>query len=183
MSNQSYGQQPQGYGEPPQQGYGQPPQGYGQPYGGPVGMPAFAGWGSRLAAYLIDTVISSVPIVIAVAIAAAMTSVDPASGAATLPTGASVGIGLLYLTSFALGIWNYVFRQGRTGQTVGKGVLGIKLVGAATGQPIGAGMSFVRSLAHIVDALPCYIGFLWPLWDEKKQTFADKIMNTYVVRA
>ena len=25
------------------------------------------------------------------------------------------------------------------------------------------------------------IGFLWPIWDSKRQTFADKIMNTVVV--
>jgi hypothetical protein len=42
-------------------------------------------------------------------------------------------------------------------------------------------MAFVRDLAHILDALPCYIGFLWPIWDSKRQTFADKIMNTVVV--
>ena len=41
-------------------------------------------------------------------------------------------------------------------------------------------MSFVRSLAHIVDGF-CYIGYLWPIWDAKNQTFADKIMSTVVI--
>ena len=54
--------------------------------------------------------------------------------------------------------------------------------GMVTGQPIGGGMSFVRQLLHIVDGLPCYIGYLWPLWDDKRQTFSDKIMTTVVVR-
>ena len=43
--------------------------------------------------------------------------------------------------------------------------------------------AFVRKLAHILDALPCYVGYLWPLFDAKKQTFADKVMNTVVVRS
>ena len=57
----------------------------------------------------------------------------------------------------------------------------MKLIGEQTGQPIGAGMSFVRQLAHIVDSLLCYLGYLWPLWDRKRQTFSDKIMSTVVI--
>ena len=34
---------------------------------------------------------------------------------------------------------------------------------------------------HVLDSLPCYLGYLWPLWDAKRQTFADKIMSTVVV--
>ena len=42
---------------------------------------------------------------------------------------------------------------------------------------IGFGLSVVRYFAHFLDAI-CYIGYLWPLWDDKRQTFADKIMTT-----
>ena len=56
-----------------------------------------------------------------------------------------------------------------------------KVVSEKTWQPIGFGMSIVRQLAHIVDGIVCYIGYLWPLWDEKRQTFADKIMTTVCV--
>jgi hypothetical protein len=42
-------------------------------------------------------------------------------------------------------------------------------------------MAFVRDLAHIVDSVICYVGFLFPLWDAKKQTLADKIVKTVVV--
>jgi len=57
----------------------------------------------------------------------------------------------------------------------------LKLVGAQTGAPIGVGLSLVRAIAHIIDGIPCYVGYLWPLWDAKRQTFADKLLNTYVV--
>ena len=43
---------------------------------------------------------------------------------------------------------------------------------------LGFGLSIVRQLAHIVDSLICYIGYLFPLWDAKRQTLADKIMTT-----
>jgi len=48
-------------------------------------------------------------------------------------------------------------------------------------EPIGAGMAFVRDICHILDSLACYIGFLFPLWDAKRQTFADKIIHTVVI--
>ena len=81
-------------------------------------------------------------------------------------------IGLFYL------IWNYGYRQGTTGSSVGKSVLKFQVLSEVTGRPIGFGMSVVRSLAHFVDAIICFIGFLFPLWDSKRQTLADKIMTT-----
>ena len=39
-------------------------------------------------------------------------------------------------------------------------------------------MSLVRQLAHAIDGIICYVGFLFPLWDAKRQTLADKILNT-----
>ncbi len=38
-----------------------------------------------------------------------------------------------------------------------------------------------RQLAHVIDAAICYIGYLFPLWDAKRQTIADKIMTTVCV--
>jgi hypothetical protein len=35
--------------------------------------------------------------------------------------------------------------------------------------------------AHYVDQLICYIGYLFPLWDDKRQTIADKLMSTVCV--
>ncbi len=37
--------------------------------------------------------------------------------------------------------------------------------------------------AHFVDFITCFIGYLFPLWDDKRQTLADKIMRTVVVPA
>lgn len=81
-------------------------------------------------------------------------------------------IGLGYL------LWNYGYRQGTTGSSIGKSIMKFKVVSEKTGQPIGFGLSVVRQLAHIVDGVICYIGYLFPLWDKKRQTLADKIMTT-----
>lgn len=166
---------------PAEAGWGQPA--YGAPgQSMPGGMPGFAGptpyaeWIKRVGAYLVDVAVI-LPGYIIMLIAAPFMGSD---------TGALAAIGfLIYFVGVAavlgLAIWNMVIRQGRTGWSIGKQVLGIRLIGEKTGEPIGPGLTFVRALCHILDSLPCYVGYLWPLWDAKKQTFADKIMGTVVV--
>src|SRR6185369_14338192 len=80
-------------------------------------------------------------------------------------------------------IYNRWITQGNTGQSMGKRYAKIKLVREDNGQPIGPGMAFLRDLAHAVDNVICYVGWLWPLWDDKSQTLADKIVGTVVINA
>jgi len=49
------------------------------------------------------------------------------------------------------------------------------------GKAIGAWGLMLRDLAHLLDTAPLLVGWLWPLWDSKKQTFADKIIGSVVV--
>jgi hypothetical protein len=44
-------------------------------------------------------------------------------------------------------------------------------------------LSVGRYFVHIVDAIPCYLGYLWPLWDSENRTFTDMILNTRVYKA
>jgi uncharacterized RDD family membrane protein YckC len=185
--NQPYAQQPPQpppYGSPPP--YGTPaPAGYGQPApaaGGYVpDRPGFymgrtlANWPQRVGAYLIDYLIAAIPAFLAVLLFSGTNSGESPSA------GAGLVAFLLYLTSLGIWIYNRVIQMGRTGQSWGKQVLNLRLVRMADGQPMGGGMCFVRDLAHILDALPCYIGYLFPIWDARRQTFADKVMNTVVL--
>ncbi|QHC25843.1 RDD family protein [Streptomyces sp. GS7] len=201
-------QQPYGYpqqGAPQYGGYPQQPQApYGQP--GMPGMPqGYASWGARVGAYLIDgLIVGLIPgILYAIGIgmtASAATSIHPdysacqpgdmscyqnAANSATssaTPTGAILCIVLAAIIALVGGIF-LIAKEGSTGQTPGKKALGIRLVKETTGQPIGFGMAFVRKICHFLDSLACSIGYLWPLWDEKSQTFADKVAGTVVVRA
>ena len=155
-----------------------------------------AGWGSRVAASLIDSLLSCIGLLVSLvglgvlaAGAPTSTSTDPATGALSTSGGdsAMVGTGIAlivvgYLVAFAIQLWNRWVKQGRTGQSVGKKAMSLYLVDERTGNPIGAGMAFVRDLAHVLDGL-LYLGYLWPLWDAKKQTFADKLVGTVVAKA
>jgi uncharacterized RDD family membrane protein YckC len=78
--------------------------------------------------------------------------------------------------------WLYLgYLEGQTGQSPGKSVTGLKVVRQTDGQLIGAGMGVVRKIAHFLDGI-CFIGYLFPLWDPMRQTFADKILTTVVLR-
>jgi uncharacterized RDD family membrane protein YckC len=98
-----------------------------------------------------------------------------ATGNSTLGVAA---VSIAALLGLAYMVWNYGYRQGTTGSSIGKSIMKFKVVSEKTGQPIGFGVSVVRQIAHAVDAIICYIGFLFPLWDAKRQTLADKIMST-----
>ncbi|CAG6396675.1 RDD family protein [Streptomyces cocklensis] len=71
--------------------------------------------------------------------------------------------------------------EGRTGRTPGKALLRLRLVDQFDGQPVGTKRAYRRRVAHALDALSCGLGFLWPLWDAQRQTFADKVTNAVVV--
>ena len=147
---------------PPPGGYGPPPPGYGPPAGAaPVGQ--YASWGLRVQSALIDWF---GPFLVA---------------GILLQINRPLGF-LVYLAALGWALYN-AYLQGQTGQSTGKKQAGTRLVHAQTGQFIGGGAGIGRAFVHIVDGIPCYLGYLWPLWDAQKQTFADKIMTTVVVTA
>lgn len=66
------------------------------------------------------------------------------------------------------------------GQTVGKRVLGLRVVDAA-GAPIGLGRAGVRMAGYLLSALPAYLGFAWVLVDPKRRGWHDMLAGTLVV--
>lgn len=185
--NQAPGQQPyQAPGQPyPTQdapGYASPysqqvPQPYpGTPY--PPVAPAgeLASWGTRALGGLIDYVAPSI-ILSLIALPFAPNMQTGAGGSPFLYTLFNTILPLLWA------LFNSGWKQGTTGQTFGKQFAKTKLVSEATGQPLGVGLAIVRQVCHIVDTVMCFVGWLLPLWDAKRQTVADKIMKTVVIKA
>ena len=131
----------------------------GPPPGGPSGPRA--NFGQRLAAYLID----------GIALGAVLVALYYIST-------------VLYLIGF-LGVIAYwvVLIGNERGQTVGMMALNIRVVDTNTGGPIGYGRAFLRLLMMWIGSIPIYLGWLWMLWDPQKQTWHDKVANTFVVPA
>ena len=209
QAQQPYGQQEpqpqQPYGQPQQQPYGQqqtyggeqyagaqqgqyapygspgpyqaapPPPGYGQPYGYPEGampqgMPPLADWSQRATAFILDN---------GVAIAAGWIA------GGDINHTIDVVLGLIAFAGVVWAIINAV-RAGRDGQSYGKRVMGIRLARLADGQPIGAGLGFLRLFLNwilwVACVIPGALNLLWPLWDSKNQTWSDKIAKSVVVK-
>ncbi len=127
-------------------------------------------WGQRAAAWLIDLGVSIAIFVPFVVLAIVV---------------ADFFLLLGYLLNFVWGIYNSIYLQGTSGQTVGKKAQGIKLVSDVTGQPVGMGMTFVRGLLGAflwaLCWLPGILDYLWPLWDSDKKRLADKMLTHSVI--
>lgn len=179
-----YGPGPSGYQTPGPSPY--PP--YGAPGPSAPNPNAYTSWLDRVLASVID----QIPVmliffvgygVIMVAVMAMASTEgpngEPSDGAVAVML---LAMFLLFAVTVAFPVWNYGYRQGKTGQSIGKHVMKFKVVSEKTGQPIGFGMSLVRQMAHFVDSI-FYIGYLMPLWDTKRQTIADKLMTTVCLPA
>ncbi|PPJ27457.1 RDD family protein [Nocardia nova] len=189
----NYGAPPPGAGYPPAgSGYGYPQPGYGPPA-------PYASWIARVGGYLVDGLIIGVPFGILYGLAIGLgtkdldcSSSDDSYGStysysSTCTGGGMTAVGIIlmllaFLVMAAAALY-LIYLEGTTGQTPGKKLVGIRVIKEADGQVLGFGMAFVRKLCHILDNALCGLGYLWPLWDEKNQTFADKIVGTIVVQA
>ncbi|WP_102145170.1 RDD family protein [Mycobacterium hubeiense] len=203
MTDQPPPPPPGGYPPPPPpQGGAYPPPPSGQAAGfppaqAPQALPteAYTPWLTRVLAFLIDMI----PVFILEAIGWGMLAgtretvcVADTSGY-DLGEFCAEGASTLGLVSFyicmaialAYLIWNYGYRQGTTGSSIGKSVMKCKIISEKTGQPIGFGPSVVRQLLYMVAGL--FFGIVWliavlfPLWDAKRQTLVDKIVTTVCV--
>jgi uncharacterized RDD family membrane protein YckC len=152
---------------------------------------AYTSWITRVLAWIIDYIPYAVIMGIGLALlmgtrkTLCLTDTSEFDIADFCATGAStlgqVSIAIAGLIGLAYLVWNYGYRQGTTGSSIGKSIMKFKVVSEKSGRPIGFGLSIVRQIAHIVDGIICYIGYLFPLWDAKRQTLADKIMTTVCV--
>ena len=65
------------------------------------------------------------------------------------------------------------------GWSLGRALLGIEVV-QQDGAAVGVGRLLLRELAHLLDTLSVFVGWLWPLWDSRRRTFADLLLRTEV---
>jgi uncharacterized RDD family membrane protein YckC len=180
---------------PPPGGY-PPPQGYpGYPPPPPppawrLPKEAYTPWSARLLAFLIDWTpiwLAFVVPVIGLLIAGDTECIDSMYGSgggycATPESDLWLSVqALTFLLAAVYFFWNFCYRQGKTGQSIGKSAMKFRVISEKTWQPIGFWLSLVRQIAHYLDQLICYIGYLFPLWDDKRQTIADKLVSTVCV--
>lgn len=147
---------------PPSQDYGQVEQTYGAPGG--AAATAMAGFWIRFAGALIDAVLLGI-VAFIIGTIIGMNSMNARQGLSYL-------LGAVYFTYF----------HGTSGQSLGQKLVNIKVVDESTGGNIDYIRAFIRWLVSIVSGLVILLGYLWMLWDPKKQTWHDKAAKTLVVK-
>jgi uncharacterized RDD family membrane protein YckC/Flp pilus assembly protein TadD len=146
----------------------------------------FASFKRRLVAYLIDLmfIFISQQIVFEILGLGSFSKVMSAQTVAQLSTvqQPTTQLGIFVVSSiisFAYYAFYYVSREGAT---PGKKILGIKLV-RADGAPVTYGVVLGRFLMSIISGLCLSLGYIWAAFDQKHQTWHDKVANTYVVNS
>lgn len=77
-----------------------------------------------------------------------------------------------------LGLNNRSLLHAITGWSLGRGLFGITVV-RRDGADAGPWLLLLRDLAHLLDTASV-VGWLWPLWDSRRRTFADVLLGTEV---
>src|SRR5262249_39545470 len=82
---------------------------------------------------------------------------------------------------FLLMLVNRLLLPAVTGWSLGRALCGIAVVGR-DGEASGPWRLLLRDLAHLLDTTSLLVGWLWPLWDSTRRTFADMLLGTEVQR-
>ena len=136
--------------------------------------PEYVGFGPRLVASVIDSIVLLPLLVVAIVIAYR-----------------HLGSGLDILLAGGDDLWvNYGIPAAFTlvfwlikAATPGKLVVRATIVDATSLNKPAPWQLLVRYLGYYVSLLPLGLGFLWILWDPRKQGWHDKLAHTIVIRS
>lgn len=132
-----------------------------------------AGFGLRFGALLFDLLILMIIWMAATFALSALSNKSIVSSNSML--------GSVYLVALVLYLLNFVFLAGRTGQSIGKRIIGIRIVREG-GEPFGVRGAIYRHLVgYALSAVGGFLGFIWIVWDPKQQGWHDKLARTHVV--
>ena len=86
------------------------------------------------------------------------------------------------IVAFIIYIAYFTYLEGTRGQTIGKRVMGIKVV-KEDGSPIDMGTAFIRNILRVIDGLIAYLVGAILIWmSHKKQRLGDRAAKTVVIK-
>ena len=74
----------------------------------------------------------------------------------------------------------FIFFWTSSGQTIGKALMGVRVV-SVSGRPLTFFQALFRFLLYPVSAMFFFLGFLWILADNQRQGWHDNLARTYVI--
>ena len=146
-------------------------------------MADYANLGSRIVAIIIDLIILSLVVVI-IALPLGLLAGLSAIGNPTQLFAARIAFFVSFMVLNVL-VWllYFTYFEGTSGQTLGKKIMGIKVVKENGDQPSFMD-ALIRTILRIIDGIAFYlVGFIVILVSEKKQRLGDMAAGTIVVEA
>jgi uncharacterized RDD family membrane protein YckC len=132
--------------------------------------------GRRILATIVDGLIFGGLYTVMVILFGSISSVGSANWNGSMPALPTLLYGVIV-------VLYYILLEGYLGQTVGKMLLGIKVVREDDGEVPGLGGATIRTLLRIVDGIFNYlVAFITVLISGKNQRFGDMAAHTLVVR-
>jgi uncharacterized RDD family membrane protein YckC len=80
----------------------------------------------------------------------------------------------------AIGALYHIYMGGITGQTLGKRIMRLRVIGLR-GTPPGPLGGIVRFTTLMLSVLPAGLGWLWCLFDRERRALHDHLAGTYVI--
>jgi uncharacterized RDD family membrane protein YckC len=134
-----------------------------------------ASLGLRIAAFLVDYILTLLILGVAISIAMLFKT--------TFPAVATWVINLGYVGVLGFIAWNWGYLNVRDGQRIGQRLVGIKTI-CANGSPLGYRTIVLRHLLGYPLSLLCAgLGFLWMIVDSKQRGWHDRLAGTLVVKS
>lgn len=152
----------------------------------------YAGFVTRYLAFLLDVLLIAAGSFILIAILRTtftffgidqlVTEIRNALGldrTSAVVTGTVRWLGTVFWSFLVFGVYSIISWM-LVGKTVGKALMGLRVLGD-NGKRITLKQALKRSLGYYLSALPLFLGFLWVLMDDRRQTWHDKLASTLVV--
>jgi uncharacterized RDD family membrane protein YckC len=154
-------------------------------FGGVAPYPYAAFW-KRAVAFVIDSVVAAICVL---APASALVAIALANGESG---GEYTGLAILLLALVFSPLWFvYWYVATALGGGWGKRICGIRIIRISSGERPGWAFSVLRVVVQFgvwgLNVIPLFgtaaalVGYLWPLWDDNRQTWHDKAAGTIVV--
>jgi uncharacterized RDD family membrane protein YckC len=98
-----------------------------------------------------------------------------------LPRGTGLFAFVYLVAMFITDMIYFTWFHGSVGQTPGKMLLGLRVI-QASGEKMTFGVAFLRWVGTLLSGLFLSLGYLWIVFDGRKQGWHDKIAVTLVIR-
>lgn len=149
---------------------------------GPAPGVKFASHGTRLVAYIIDSLIVALAYIVIFVVATFFAVAASRAADVSRPSPAVAALfGVLVLVTIVVALAYFPFFWARSGQTPGMRPFGLYVVRDSDGGRISAGQAVLRLIGLMIGAIPIYLGYIWIFIDSRRRGWHDLIAGTVMI--